>query len=101
MSTPLDQRADAEALTPLGPSALLGVHHVSLPVSDILRSRDWYCDVFGFEAVLDCEEENRHVGLVLRLRGGQGVHLHVAPDIAGRHEGLPDPVARGAGPRRA
>jgi catechol 2,3-dioxygenase-like lactoylglutathione lyase family enzyme len=27
---------------------LAGVHHVTLPVSDVARSRDWYAQAFGF-----------------------------------------------------
>jgi catechol 2,3-dioxygenase-like lactoylglutathione lyase family enzyme len=78
--------SDEEALQPRGPldvpSSILGVHHVNLPVSDLLRSRDWYCDAFGFEPVLDYEEEDRLVGVVLKLSAGDGVHLHAQPELA-------------------
>jgi catechol 2,3-dioxygenase-like lactoylglutathione lyase family enzyme len=58
------------------------VHHVNLPVSDLLRSRDWYSDVLGFEPVLDYEEENRLAGILLRLPTGEVVHLHAKPQLA-------------------
>ena len=63
-------------------SSILGVHHVNLPVSDLLRSRDWYGETFGFEPVLDYEEEDRLAGVVLQLPTGNGVHLHAQPELA-------------------
>jgi len=78
--------ADHQGSGPRGtldvPSSILGVHHVNLPVSDLLRSRDWYCDVFGFEPLLDYEEEDRLAGVVLQLPVGDGVHLHAQPELA-------------------
>ncbi len=57
--------------------ALVGVHHVRLPVSDILRSRDWYLDVLGFEPVLDVEEEDALIGVVLQHPCGITMGLHL------------------------
>ena len=35
---------------------LAGVHHVTLPVSDVAGSRDWYALAFGFEATKDATD---------------------------------------------
>jgi catechol 2,3-dioxygenase-like lactoylglutathione lyase family enzyme len=57
---------------------LQGIHHVRVPVTDVGASRDWYRDLFGFEALLDFEEEGGLVGTVLGLHSGMatlGLHL--------------------------
>lgn len=59
---------------------LRGVHHVRLPVSDVLRSRDWYSEVFEFAPILDFEEEANLVGVVLEHPCGITVGLHAAPE---------------------
>jgi catechol 2,3-dioxygenase-like lactoylglutathione lyase family enzyme len=56
-----------------------GFHHVRLPVSDVLRSRDWYCDVFGFKPVLDLEEEDQLVGVALEHPAGISLGIHLDP----------------------
>ena len=58
---------------------LQGIHHVRIPVSDIIVSRDWYTEVLGFEPVLDYEEEDRIVGVALAGEGGVTVGLHLDP----------------------
>jgi catechol 2,3-dioxygenase-like lactoylglutathione lyase family enzyme len=63
-------------------SATLGLHHVRLPVSDVMRSRDWYVDVFGFEPLLCLEDEDRVIGVFVRQRGGLTLGLHHAPALA-------------------
>ena len=65
-------------VTPSG-LRMLGIHHVRLPVSDVLRSRDWYGGVFEFEPILDFEEEERVVGVVLEHPCGIMVGLHAEP----------------------
>jgi catechol 2,3-dioxygenase-like lactoylglutathione lyase family enzyme len=45
--------------------ALAGVHHVKLPVSDVVRSRDWYGRVLGLRTVLEFVEEGTLMGVAL------------------------------------
>ncbi|MGO9875823.1 MAG: VOC family protein [Acidimicrobiia bacterium] len=63
-------------------SPLVGLHHVRLPVSDVSRSSDWYTQVFGFEARMALEEDDRLVGIVVSHRSGLTLGLHDAPDLA-------------------
>ena len=67
--------------TPPGHRApeFVGVHHVRLPVSDVLRSRDWYLDVLGFEPILVVEEEGGVTGVVLEHPCGITMGLHLEP----------------------
>lgn len=46
-------------------SALSGFHHVKLPVSDVVRSRDWYQRVLGFEVVIEFVENDVLMGVAL------------------------------------
>jgi len=62
--------------------AILGLHHVRLPVSDVIRSRDWYVDVLGFEPRLLLEEEEEIVGAVVALPEALTLGLHCAPELA-------------------
>ncbi len=55
---------------------LVGVHHVSLPVTDAGRSSDWYERVFGFTRVLITEEEDRVSMVVLEHPARIVLHLH-------------------------
>jgi catechol 2,3-dioxygenase-like lactoylglutathione lyase family enzyme len=59
-----------------------GLHHVRLPVSDVMRSRDWYAEVLGFDPRLSVEEEHHVVGIVVGYRNGLTLGLHHAPDRA-------------------
>lgn len=70
-----------------------GFHHVKLPVSDVLRSRDWYRDVLGLEVALEFVEDGVVRGLALRSPGG-GVQLALRhdPDRAAAMAGF-DPIA--------
>lgn len=63
-------------------AAILGLHHVRLPVSDVMRSRDWYVDVLGFEPRLCLEEEDQVIGAVVALQEGLTLGLHHAPELA-------------------
>jgi catechol 2,3-dioxygenase-like lactoylglutathione lyase family enzyme len=49
---------------------ITGLHHIRLPVTDVLRSRDWYGEVLGFEPVLDLEEEDRLLGTSCSIPSG-------------------------------
>jgi catechol 2,3-dioxygenase-like lactoylglutathione lyase family enzyme len=60
--------------------SVVGVYHVRIPVSDVLRSRDWYAEVLGFDPILDYEEEDRLVGVVLTHPSGVTLGLHLEPD---------------------
>jgi catechol 2,3-dioxygenase-like lactoylglutathione lyase family enzyme len=60
----------------------VGLHHVRLPVSDVMRSRDWYTDVLGFEPRLTVEEEDHVVGIVVGHPCGITLGLHHAPSLA-------------------
>ncbi len=64
------------------PVTINGVHHVRLPVSDIIRSRDWYTSALGFETRLTVEEEDRVVGVVVVHPSGVTLGLHEAPALA-------------------
>jgi catechol 2,3-dioxygenase-like lactoylglutathione lyase family enzyme len=55
---------------------VLGLHHIRVPVSDVMRSRDWYSTVFDFEPRLTLEEEEQIVGVVLIHDSGLTLGLH-------------------------
>ena len=74
-----DDQGQSLASTALAES-VVGVYHVRIPVSDVLRSRDWYANVLGFDPVLDYEEEDRLVGVVLTHPSGVTLGLHLEPD---------------------
>jgi catechol 2,3-dioxygenase-like lactoylglutathione lyase family enzyme len=59
-----------------------GLHHVRLPVSDVMRSRDWYIDVLGFEPRLVLEDEDHVVGVVVGHDSGLILGLHYEPERA-------------------
>ncbi len=67
---------------------IVGLHHVRLPVSNVLVSRDWYLDVLGFECVLVEEEEDRVTGVVLEHPSGVVIGLHEQPDRASALRGF-------------
>jgi catechol 2,3-dioxygenase-like lactoylglutathione lyase family enzyme len=70
------------------PPEVVGLHHIRLPVSDVMRSRDWYFAVFDFEPRLSFEEEDRVVGVVLIHQSGLTLGLHHAPELARSLEGF-------------
>ena len=69
-------------------ASMRGLHHVRVPVSDVLRSRDWYMEVLGFEPMLDYEEEDRVVGVALEHPTGLTLGLHLAPERAAAMRGF-------------
>jgi len=67
---------------------LLGIHHIRVPATDVGASREWYRDTFGFEPVLDYEEEDGLVGAVLRHPSGLAVGVHRDRDRAAALSGF-------------
>jgi catechol 2,3-dioxygenase-like lactoylglutathione lyase family enzyme len=48
-----------------GRGAVVGYHHIKVPVGDVRRSRQWYADVLGFEPDLEFVEEGELRGATL------------------------------------
>ncbi len=71
---------------------ITAIHHVKLPVSDVITSRDWYSEVLGFTPVMDFEEADRLVGVELERPSGITIGLHLAPERAAALRGF-DPLA--------
>lgn len=46
-------------------SALAGIHHVKLPVTDPAASRDWYSRVLGFVTEIEFVEDDRLMGVAM------------------------------------
>jgi catechol 2,3-dioxygenase-like lactoylglutathione lyase family enzyme len=62
-----------------GQGAVVGYHHVKVPVSDVRRSRQWYIDVLGFEPDLEFVEDGE-------LRGAALFHPVAGVRLAVRHD---------------
>jgi catechol 2,3-dioxygenase-like lactoylglutathione lyase family enzyme len=63
--------------------AILGIHHVKYPVTDIERSRDWYERVFGLETSVEFREDGKLMGVFLGDVGGPSpISLRQAPEHA-------------------
>jgi len=58
-----------------------GLHHVSLPATDVLRSSDWFERVFGFRCVLIREEEDHITMVTLEHSSGGVLYIHQAPEL--------------------
>lgn len=67
---------------------ILGLHHVRLPVSDVLASRDWYVETLGLSPLMVTEEEASVIGEALVHDSGLVVGLHADPDAARSLEGF-------------
>jgi catechol 2,3-dioxygenase-like lactoylglutathione lyase family enzyme len=67
---------------------LLGIHHVTLPVTDLPRSRDWYVDVFGLSVLVNEETADGLVGVTLEHPSGTLVYLRAAPRQAAALRGF-------------
>jgi catechol 2,3-dioxygenase-like lactoylglutathione lyase family enzyme len=78
------------------PLEFFGLHHIRLPVSDVMRSRDWYIDVLGFEPRLVLEDEDHVVGVVVGHDSGVILGLHYEPERARALRGF-CPVALNVG----
>lgn len=48
---------------------LSGVHHLKLPVSDVIRSREWYERVLGFAVTMEFVEDGELRGVALERDG--------------------------------
>jgi catechol 2,3-dioxygenase-like lactoylglutathione lyase family enzyme len=48
-----------------GQAALVGYHHIKVPVSDVRRSRQWYAGALGFEPDLEFTEDGELRGVAL------------------------------------
>jgi catechol 2,3-dioxygenase-like lactoylglutathione lyase family enzyme len=70
------ERIPQDAGHGLSPPGVVGVHHVRLPVSDVLVSRDWYIDALGFQPLLAEEDESGVIGIVLHQPSGVVIGLH-------------------------
>ena len=73
---------------PVTVPAVVGLHHVRSPVSDLMRSRDWYTGVLGFEPRLSLQEEDHVVGVVVAQSNGLTLGLHYAPELVHALEGF-------------
>ena len=72
---------------------LAGFHHVKLPVSDVVRSRDWYARVLDLHIVLEFVEEGILMGVALGDPAGTvSVALRHDPARAAAMAGF-DPIA--------
>ena len=67
---------------------VLGLHHVRVPVSDVLASRDWYAATLEFSPILVTEDEDTVTGIVMRHPSGVVLGLHRAPERAKALEGF-------------
>jgi catechol 2,3-dioxygenase-like lactoylglutathione lyase family enzyme len=61
---------------------VVALHHVRIPVTDVLASQDWYSEVLGFRPTLVVEEENAVKGVVSVHPSGVVIGLHSAPQQA-------------------
>ena len=58
-------------------SALAGIHHFKLPVTDLAQSLEWYRSRLGYDVQAEAEREQRDTALVARRSAGP------ASEIAG------------------
>lgn len=72
---------------------LSGIHHVKLPVRDVVRSREWYVSVLGLEVEIEFVEDGELRGVALREPGGAlRLALREEPERAATMAGF-DPVS--------
>ena len=50
--------------------ALVGVHHLKVPVRDLERSSDWYASRLGYEATTEFAEDGKLMGIGLSQPNG-------------------------------
>ncbi len=77
-----------------GVGAILGLHHVKIPVTDLVRSREWYERVFGLETLTEFRDDEDGVvrGVVYRSQGDLAISLREQPTAARGISGF-DPFA--------
>lgn len=72
---------------------IAGVHHVKIPVSDVVASRDWYQRVLGMEVALEFVEDGTLMGVALAdPAGAVQIALRHDPERAAALAGF-DPLA--------
>ena len=64
--------------------ALTGVHHLKLPVSDVVASRRWYVETLAFDHDLEFMEEGRLAGASVR-HPGCGLRIALRQDAQRAH----------------
>ena len=70
-----------------------GIHHVKIPVANLLRSREWYEPLLGLTAELEFRDADGTVrGVAYEPLGGVALALREDPDRAAALRGW-DPVA--------
>jgi catechol 2,3-dioxygenase-like lactoylglutathione lyase family enzyme len=75
------------------PGEILGLHHVKLAVSDLVRSRSWYERVLDLEPILEWPDAQGVVrGVRYRAKGGFALALREDASIAAATGGF-DPIA--------
>ena len=69
---------------------ILGVHHVKIPVSDLVRSRTWYERVFDLEPLMEFRDDHDGVvrGVSYRSKGDLAIALRENPAAAGGFAGF-------------
>jgi len=55
---------------------ITGIHHFALTVSDMERSRAFYCDLFGMEVVADREVQGDYVEQITGIPGAHSRIVH-------------------------
>jgi catechol 2,3-dioxygenase-like lactoylglutathione lyase family enzyme len=58
------------------PQSVTGLHHVRIPVSDVMNTSDWFAATFGYKAILISEDEDMVTGVLLRDQNRLFVGLH-------------------------
>jgi catechol 2,3-dioxygenase-like lactoylglutathione lyase family enzyme len=72
---------------------ILGVHHIKIPVTDLVRSRAWYERVFDLEPFIEWPDDEGVVrGVSYRSKGALALALREQPDAARGIAGF-DPFA--------
>jgi len=61
---------------------ITGLHHVILPVRDVIQAGDWFERVLGFSCLLIREEEDQVTTMVVRHPAGVLLQLRHAPELA-------------------
>jgi catechol 2,3-dioxygenase-like lactoylglutathione lyase family enzyme len=84
-------------------AVLDGIHHVKIPVTDLVRSRAWYERVFGLEVRMEFQDDDGVVRGVAGDAPGLGdtsLSLRQQPQAAAALAGF-DPVSFGVADRAA
>ncbi len=63
---------------------ILGIHHIKIPVTDLVRSRAWYERVFELETRMEFRDDHDGVvrGVSYRAKGDFALALREQPDAA-------------------